>query len=403
MEMKKRIIKGCAWALALVTAVSVLALRQDTAYGAVAVDPATPRSITFNLAKNVGGTYDELTNLAIPIQYHKVADMNIPTGTYNDTLQVQYNVVEKKANQGYEIILKGEPGFDPETAKTAKLGDVAFDTGESKDATYAWEALAKKAKADLGDAKGTEVVKPAGSSSVTVNFGSDTTPGMYLIFVDDDVVKSANYVYNFKPFLISVPTNNYVPGAVDANDAWVYDVEVGLKPEQKERYASLRITKALDNFNATLGGAMFVFDVTATVEKTGAAGETVTETVYSDVVQLSFDGPGSKSVLIGPEGKTGVNVIGKIPAGSKVTVTERHKGSAYKVVGNDVWSVEGITASQEGTGNPDATAAFENDYNGGINGGAGVVNHFEYSEEDKNWKDPVQEFVSGQTEGGNPQ
>lgn len=126
----------------------------------------------------------------------------------------------------------------------------------------------------------------------------------------------------------------------------------GLKPEQEVRYGSVQINKTLDTYNATLGGASFIFSVEAV--KDG-------ETVYSDVVSLVFDGPGTKSVE-----------VGNIPAGAQVTVTEVYSGSSYQIVGNNVATAV-ISAETS------AQVSFANTYDGSNNGGSSIVNHFTYT------------------------
>lgn len=407
MKMKKRIIKGCAWALALLTAVSFLAARQDVAYGATAVDKNAERSLSFSLAQNVGGEGIPEGDLKqdITIRYYKVADMNVPTGTYKDTLEgnwealknVEYKVVESADGQGFDVKVDGvDEDYKNYSNKpmTANLEDVILDIKEEgrANATYAWEALAKKAAviSENEEEFGHVTWKAAIGKAYATDENGDLPLAMYLIMADD--IKSSNYAYSFKPYLISVPTNGYADGISGDSDAWIYDVEVGLKPEQEERYGRLQITKDLTDFNASLGAeASFIFEVKA---------EKDSKVVYSDVVQLSFAGAGTQSVTIGPEAGEGVDVIGKIPAGSKVTVTEVYSGSSYTAVNGTEQIISEMTAFEEDAGNV-ATVSFTNQYNGGVNGGSSVVNHFAYTEDEDgrgDWK-----YVESQpAEGGNP-
>lgn len=410
MEMKKRIIKGCAWALALLTAVSVLALKQDAAYGAKGVDANQKRSLSFSLAKNVGGEGIPEGDLKqdITIRYYRVAGMNVPTGSYSGMLQggwtdlknVKYKVVMLPDEKGFDVKVDG---VDTDYSKCtdfenkereANLEEVTLDISDTE-RKNAWEAIAKKAAFLVEEGKveelGSVVLKDTANEAYAPEV-EEQSPGMYLILADP--VKSANYTYNFKPYLISVPTNYYADGTPNAtDDSWIYNVKVGLKPEQEERYGRLRITKNLTDFNDRLGSdASFIFEVKA--DKDGRI-------VYSDVVRLGFTGAGSQSVTIGPEAGDGVDVIGKIPAGSKVTVTEVYSGASYEA-DSEVQTVN-VMAAYEADQNNVVTVSFTNHYNGGINGGSSVVNHFEYDAESENWKKPAQEYMSRPTEGGNTQ
>ena len=409
MEMKKRIIKGCAWALALLTAVSVLALKQDAAYGATGVDANKERSLSFSLARNVGGEGipEEDLKQDITIRYYKVAEMNVPTGTYSGKLQgnwaalktVKYKVVERADKKGFDVKVDGvdkDYGACKEEEQTADLEDVILDTSEEgrTNATFAWDALAKKAAAISENEQefGHVVLKNTADEAFAAEVSlEEVPPAMYLIMAED--VKASNYMYSFKPYLISVPTNGYADGTADSDD-WIYDVKVGLKPEQEERYGRLRITKNLSDFNASLGDkASFIFEVRA--EKDG-------DLVYSDVVQLDFTGAGQNTVTIGPEEADGVDVVGKIPAGSTVTVTEVYSGASYEAATDTVRLDHPMQAYDEEHGVAE-NVSFTTTYNGGINGGSGVVNHFEYTESENGTGGNWQYVPSQSAEGGNTQ
>lgn len=413
MKMKKRIIKGCAWALALLTAVSFLAARQDVAYGAKAVDENGDFRLILDFALNVNPndqfSVDLKTDMDIPVKYYKVADMKLPMGTYKDTLtgpwtelsDVRYKVVPSKIKDGgFEVKVSGVDddykNYGDQTEQTADLEYVILGEGEQgrTDATHAWEALSKKAAAIVEEKKlGADIESVWKLAQSIEHQELIEDPGMYLIVAES--VQSDHYTYHFKPYLISVPTNGYSDGVSGDNDEWVYQVRVGLKPEQEERYGRLRISKELTDFNSSLGAASFVFEVKA--EKTV---NNVNEVVYSDVVQLDFTGVGTQSVTIAPEADEGVDVVGKIPAGSKVTVTEVYSGASYTTDSREQ-TVETMQAYE--TEANVAAVSFTNHYNGDINGGSGVVNHFEYTESENgnggNWK----HVPSGSAEGGNTQ
>ncbi len=407
MEMKKRIIKGCAWALALVTAVSLLAIRQNVAYGATGVNENADLTLTFSLAVNdVWDEYSELKDLNIPVHYYKVADMKTPAGTYEGSLDggewealksVEYKVVQSTRDQSIEIKVKDVDEDYAQCAdmdgrtRTANLERVDRD---DPDHIYAWEALARMAKklSEQKNALGTTTIEAADMARRYYAENIADHPAMYLIIADS--VDSANYTYSFKPYLISVPTNLYADGTPDSDGSWVYDVEVGLKPQMEERCGRLQITKNLSDFNASLGDkASFIFEVRA--EKDG-------DLVYSDVVQLDFTDAGQNTVTIGPEKADGVDVVGKIPAGSTVTVTEVYSGASYTAAAGTVTLDHPMQAYDEENGVVE-NVSFTNIYNGGVNGGSSVVNHFAYTESENGTGGNWQYVPSQSAEGGNTQ
>ena len=95
--------------------------------------------------------------------------------------------------------------------------------------------------------------KPEGSDK-SKGVAGDLSTGMYLVVAES--VQSPEYTYDFTPYLISLPNNYY---SETEDDTWVYDVTTGLKPAQTERYGDLVIEKTLTAYNATLGGADFIF------------------------------------------------------------------------------------------------------------------------------------------------
>lgn len=321
MKMTGKIKKRGAAALVFVLAFSAVGL--SSVYGAPGIETGRSCSLSFEL----DGQYEELNELPIPVSLYKVADVD-ETGEYQPVA-------------GYESL---------------ELGSVTESTTAEQ-----WEAFAQEA-VTLTETLGTEPAaeleiapdadgKPAGSAQ-------NLTTGMYL--VEADTVQSPEYTYEFTPYLVSLPNNYYYS---TGDDTWVYDVTTGLKPAQNVRYGSLVINKTLTSYNATLGGASFIFRVEGT--KDG-------DQVLSDVVSLVFDATGTKSVTI-PE----------IPAGTQVTVTEVYGGSNYDASSAAVQHAV-IVADEEGQ--VPAAVDFTNEYNGGMNYGTSVVNHFEYNEGVWDWE-----------------
>lgn len=249
-----------------------------------------------------------------------------------------YQVASVKDTGEYETL---------EGYEELKLESITSETTAAE-----WKEKAKTAAQIVAD------TKPEASVSGEIVNGQGKVEqiptGMYLVAAD--TVLSDTYEYSFTPYLISLP-NNYFGST--GNDAWVYDVTTGLKPGREERLGSLVIDKTLETYNATLGNATFVFQVEGV--KDG-------EKVYSNVFSMVFDGAGTKSV-----------VVEELPAGTQITVTEIYSGASYELTSEPSKTVS-IIADQEVHG------AFSNAYNGQMNGGSSVVNHFVNNEGVWDWQ-----------------
>lgn len=249
-----------------------------------------------------------------------------------------YQVASVKETGEYEAL---------EGYEELKLESITSETTAAE-----WEEKAKTAAQIVADTEAEASV----SGEIINGQGKveNISTGMYLVVAD--TVLSDTYEYSFTPYLISLP-NNYFGST--GNDAWVYDVTTGLKPGREERLGSLVIDKTLETFNATLGNTTFVFQVEGV--KDG-------EKVYSNVFSMVFDGTGTKSIIV--EG---------LPAGAQITVTEIYSGASYELTSEPSKTVS-IVADQE------VHAAFSNDYNGKMNGGSSVVNHFVNNEGVWDWQ-----------------
>ncbi len=183
---------------------------------------------------------------------------------------------------------------------------------------------------------------------------SGLSTGMYLVWVEP--VETEDYLYRFIPFLVSLPS-------LDSGEVWNYgeDAEkpviVGLKPEREDLYGDLSIEKNLLSYNETLAGASFVFEIKAVKED---------RLVYSDVVSMTFDGPGSGSLT-----------VEDIPAGARVTVTEIYSGAGYR---ESTGTASRSTVIEAGD---TAAVSFTNEYDGRLNGGGtSIINHFVYEKDE---------------------
>ena len=353
----RRIKKGSAILLAAALVFSALALPK--AYAAVGVETdRTDCKITINVPAE---GFKELKNLSIPVELYKVADIGV----------------------GAEYTLTTD--FD-----TAKLEGI--ESVNSTTTTEAWTTFAEEAKKIVDDRKeaGTSL---ATAKTGTINSGTVTIEGISvgLYLVDVQTTPSSTYEYSFIPYLISLPNNYYKEGVTGTTDEWVYELTgsnaLGLKPQKADRYGDLEINKTLDVYNATVGGATFVFQVEA-IKTDVDTNET--KNVYSNVVSLTFNGPGTESVL-----------IQDLPAGAVVTVTEIYSGAGYKLSSARTQTVT-IIAKEESEveqlsettvqGSP-VEVSFLNTYDEGMNGGSGVVNSFSYAEGEWTWQQKTESTV----------
>lgn len=227
-----------------------------------------------------------------------------------------------------------------------------------------WEQMALDAQKIVEDSK----IDPTESGIAQggiVSFQKIAT-GLYL--VETESVVTSNYVYNFTPYLISLPNNYY---ASNGDDTWYYELTeknnyaVGLKPEETVRYGDLQIKKDLNSLNAMPGDkATFVFQIDITTPK----GDT-----EQRIEAVTF------------EGKTGSEfaTISHIPAGSSVQITEVYSGAGYDLA--DGFTQPGpvtIIAKDEFSPNAGVVqVTFENQPSGTTTGGYGVRNNFYLNDE----------------------
>ncbi len=295
----------------------VVGMNIPSLYAANAIDPTKDGSLTIRVSD--ASTYgDDLQNASIHVNLYQIADM-ADTGAFTSTS----NFSEMKI----EEIPSG-----------------------SED----WESSSLQAKQIVEEKQ----LDADGSFDVVNGSGSynHLKHGLYLVLAQD--TNTENYTYSFNPYIISVPDNYYYQTKDEKDDAWIYDVVAGLKPERNHRYGSLKIIKTLNEYNASLKETTFVFSVEGKDDDGNV--------VYSNVVSTTFDSAGSKEA-----------VLDQIPAGCDLTITEVYSGASYT-----------LTSEETKTGTVVADevieADFTNTYNDELKPGYGVTNHFDYSD-DSGW------------------
>ena len=326
--MNKRLKQGSTFLLAVALTFPLLTL--PGAKAANAIDTGQKCSIEFDIS----GNSSELLSASIPVNLYKVASVD-ESGNYT-----------------------GIGAFSK-----LDLSSVSADNLDAAAATWA-ERAAEAKKLLKDDTEPTTTTLTQGRGTAT---GLDT--GLYL--VDTPKVITPNYTYTFTPYLVSLPTNNYYSGN-GASDDWIYDLTkeynsaVGLKPEQHVRYGNLVINKELVDHNATFGNnATFVFQIDIT---------TLDKKTETRIEELTFNAAGSDSVT-----------IKKIPAGSKVVVTEIYSGASYKLTSENKVKATIVANDEKEAGQAGETAvvSFTNEHDGRTNGGYGVKNNFKLDENDQ--------------------
>lgn len=327
MKAKELIKKWSSVALVCALAFPILALTDS--FAASPIDTDRECSITVQIEKNEpGGIYDkDLKEVEIPVHLYKVAEVD-ETGAYEEL-------------KGYE----------------------SLELDKINDKTTADEWLEKAKKAEKLSEKKNPDAELAVKGGKAKKAGLST--GMYLVDAEPTYSKDYAYQYKFSPYLIALPDNLYYESG---NDDWVYDVEVGLKPEREQLYGKLEIIKTLKEFNASLGEASFVFDIKAYDRDDDSL-------VYSNVVSTRHSAAGKVTA-----------VVERIPAGARVVVTEVYSGSSYEIEGLD--TKETVIVSDIGVeqGGQSASVDFTNVYNEETIPGYGVTNHFEYGDDGWTWE-----------------
>ena len=326
--MNKRLKQGSTFLLAVALTFPLLTLPGAKATNAIDTDAEC--SIEFD----IGGSSELLNDgVTVQVNLYKVASVD-ESGNYT--------------------VKDAFTGLD--------LSSVSADDLDKAAAT--WAKRAETAQGKLTDSEGNPVVEP---KTVTLQNGKGykdkLETGLYL--VDTPKVITTNYTYTFKPYLVSLPTNNYYSGN-GASDDWIYNLTgsnaVGLKPEQHVRYGDLVINKELVDHNATFGDeATFVFQIDIT---------TLDKKKETRIEELTFSAAGKNSVT-----------ITKIPAGSEVVVNEIYSGASYQLTSdrNQINQTVKIIATDEkeaGKAGAAVEVSFTNEHNGRTNGGYGVRNNF---------------------------
>ncbi len=272
--------------------------------------------------------------------------------------------------------------------------DVDITVGELEDEALrqAWKDQAQNAAAVIF-AEG-NYVEPAATAvkaegADVVEF-SELDPGLYLMVPrgaglerEDYLVReeaeeipepirtiaySDSYTFTYSPQLVALPTRESGDNTAATSNPgeWIYSL-TGMnaaesKPALSDRFGALRIDKELTEY-VSGSPATFIFTVEATLRG---------KLVYSNVVSLAFNAPGTRSELI----------LERIPVGAEVTVTETYSGTTYQTAPGSA-QVQTLTMTNVSPEDAafDNIASFRNIYDGSGRQGSAITNHFEYADD----------------------
>lgn len=355
---------------------------------------------------DVAGNVEELNNLCYKL--YRVANLKQQPGY--DAYQF-----EPIAGSGARF-----PGLSQQITDLNKL----TTQNSSSSAADEYKALAQSVAAEIAKPGSVIIPEYEGSANTpSINFipglfllvayGSDAVEdpaGNVLVQQDNgqyaSVAFSSTSKFVFAPELIVVPTrvqDSRDPNNTAINSAWNYSPVITLKPNITQRTGALVINKKLDEFAQSDEGDENLLDKESTFifQVTGYESETAynqgAESIYSDVVSITFTNGGAKA-----------ETLDGLPMGSYVVVEEVYAGTSYEPV-NKVF--EGIVNANDNEfqnpASPVLTFEFENTYNRTNNRGGSITNKFDYSTSDQNsrtsggWNwTPVPDNGAGQSQGG---
>ena len=289
MKISRKAKTGCAVVLAALMTLTGLSMKQT--YAAEGIDLNVKGSITVladlgaNNAAQSPEDVENFNNMFIPIMLYRVADVDVTGQNYT-------------ANEAFKVIAEDLRGINSDTNADQWLA-MAEKAAEKENLDA---AMAK-------DAPDEPLCFPGKITGGKVEF-NEMTPGMYLVVPEETYNADYTMLYRFTPYLTALPSSEYTLTG-QGSDAWVYNTEIGLKPEAEPQYGDLIVKKQLENYNTTLGAVTCVFRA----EGRDAQGQIV----YSEVASTTH------------KDTTEVEIkFEHIPAGIDVTVTEEYSGASYK-------------------------------------------------------------------------
>lgn len=330
--VKKRIPAVC---LIICAALAFILSGYPRAEAALQVNMEKKGSLSLSLGDDSGGMGEDMLRIADPISVRiwKLADIQ-ETGKYSfreafKTLSLEGESWKQISEDALALVFETE-------------GDQAASQEPKIEPDHTLSVQIEEGKA------GPEITHQEELAELEL--------GLYLIVLG--TAESPKYEYSFTPMIVSLPWSEYQYVGSGGDDAWHYDREAVLKPSRIRHYGNVRITKTLDNYNASQGDVTFVFDITA------RDGDDV---VYNNVVSMTFSAAGTQELT-----------IEKIPAEALVTVQELYSGANCQVIAADD---EAKSVPAANLGGVPVSFSFVNRYDGGARRGYGIENRFRYNTE----------------------
>lgn len=314
-------------------------------------------ALTLALALSGTGAFD--SQAAIAVDVDRECDLDVSTKELQEMAEDAYTDAQVKVKL-YRVASINESGDYYTVDGFQSLHDGLSNISDSTTAAE-WETMAQDAQKIVEDSKIVAAETSTAENGIVSFKGIET--GLYL--VETESIVTDNYIYNFKPYLVSLP-NNFYSSSGSGDDNWYYELTeeknsaMGLKPEEVVRYGDLQIRKDLKDMNSMPGDkATFVFQIDITTPK----GKT-----EQRIEAVTFDG------------KTGSEfaTLRRIPAGSTVKVTEIYSGAGYELAdGFSQPAPVTIVAKDDASPNAEVVmVTFENQPSGTTTGGYGIRNNF---------------------------
>lgn len=346
-------------AAAVLVGCMVLGLVLPASGASSPVDVTKECSLTIDAGQAEDAEKNDLAEADVVIDLYKVADAEADSqyDTYNYKVKDEYRSLEEQL--GYDSLQKMDEDSFRELADQAAAITFQEEDGIAKVAVD---------KCKDGVPVGTRIEGlESGLYLAAARGGNLTDPKDYVSNNKNKegngelvtIANSSKYQYSFLPQFITLPATSFDTSGGQAlyGGEWQYDITASLKYSREVRRGSLEIEKTLETYEDS-EPVTFVFQIE------GYADESRQESVYSNVVSLAFDAPGTRSVL----------VEDAIPAFAYVEVTEVYSGAAYTLVSDPVQTAV-IRADES------EKVSFANTYDGGGNSGGSVTNSFQYQEE----------------------
>ena len=325
MQIKKRHLGILVLAMASIIALAFGATAAQAEPGGWWTPPANGETLIVNTTNSEYA--DDIAQANVVVDVYKIASA-VPDGQYQT-----FN---------YEFDVEGFEGLSEEFEAAAAASD--------------WGNMANSAAA---------IIKDGDYEHTTGDINQQITgldDGLYVVLVHGSGVDnelsahSKLYKYTFDPIVVTLPTTN--TGTSDGQ--WQPEATVDIKASQTPLKGRLLITKSLTGFVGT-EEATFTFHIESTPDS-------------------PYPYENDRSITMTSAGTSPAIEVTDIPAGTKVTVTEVHQGTRYRLVEGDS-SVKEIVADEvveeENLMLPEAV--FVNEPSDDTKQGHGIENKFDLS------------------------